>query len=202
MLLLAVGLCAPAQSIDCANQATAETRARIGPGGVAAVLIVHSEDDHGKNTHDCMANYTLRIALPDGSDGAAGLIPPAGFTASSGEWGRRLSIHLGGFSKDGKHIFGVISEGGRYPFVQVFDFGRDGAHTEIQVKNGVARLKAARCGRSFAVAGTDAQREPVLEPDTENPCRRGHRWALDQAGNLRDVRKNEAVVGLYNPQVP
>lgn len=204
VLLVAAALSAltqsiPAQSIDCANQADAESPPRRGPGGVAAVLTVHSEDDHGKNTHDCLASYTLRITLPDGRDAAAGLIPTAGFAASSAEWGRKLSIHLDGFSKDGKHIFGIISETGRYSFVQVFDFGTDGSHTEIRVKGGLARLKAAHCGTSFAVAGANAQREPVLEPDTENPCRRNHRWALDKSGNLRKLPANEAVDNLFHP---
>ena len=70
---------------------------RTGLGGVVAVLKVHSEDDHNKNWHQCEANYTLQIVLPDGRDGAAGLIPPMGFTSSVGEWGRRLSVHLDGF---------------------------------------------------------------------------------------------------------
>jgi hypothetical protein len=125
-----------------------------------------------------------------------------GFTASDGEWGRRLSVHLDGFSKDGKHIFGVISEGGKYSFVQVFDFRRDGSHSEIQVKNGLARLRAVNCGTSFAIAGTNGNGELVLEPNTENRCRADHRWTLDKEGNLRDLKKDEAVVSLYDPQVP
>lgn len=202
LFLLVVAFSATGQSIDCANNVTAESRGRPGPGGVVAVLIVHSEDDHGKNTHDCMASYTLRITLPDGRDGAVGLIPPMGFTASDGEWGRRLSVHLDGFSKDGKHIFGVISEGGKYSLVQVFDFRRDGSHSEIQVKSGLARLRAANCGTSFAVAGTNGNGELVLEPNTENRCRGGHRWTLDKEGNLRDMTKDEAVVSLYDSRVP
>lgn len=139
-----------------------------------------------------MASYTLRITLPDGRDGAAGLIPSMGFTASDGEWGRRLSVHLDGFSKDGKHIFGVISEGGKYSFVQVFDFRRDGSHSEIQVKNGLARLRAVNCGTSFAIAGTTGNGELVLEPNTENRCRADHRWTLDKEGNLRDAKEGRS----------
>lgn len=189
-----------AQSIDCANDVTTESRSRTGPGGVVAVLKVHSEDDHNKNSHQCEANYTLRITLTDGRDGAAGLIPPMGFTSSVGEWGRRLSVHLDGFSTDGQHIFGVISEGGKYSFVQVFDFKRDGSHVEIQVQQGWSRLKAANCGASFAVAGTTNRGEIVLEPDTANRCRMDYRWVLNREGNLRDLTKNESVLPLYAPQ--
>ena len=201
LFVLVVAFSAAGQSIDCANNVTAESKDQPGPDGVVAILVVHSEDDHGKNTHDCMATYTLRITFPDGRH-AAGLTPPMDFTASDGEWGRRLSVHLDGFSKDGKHIFGVISEGGKHSFVQVFDFRRDGSHSEIQVKSGLARLRAVTCGTSFAVAGTNGNGDLVLEPNTENRCRGDHRWTLDKEGKLRDLTKDEAFVSLFNPEVP
>ena len=188
------------QSMDCANNTTTESRSRTGPGGVVATLKVHSEDDHNKNSHGCMANYTLRIRLPDGRDGAAGLIPPMGFASRIGAWGRRLSVHLDGFSTDGQHIFGVISEGGKYSFVQVFDFKRDGSHVEIQVQQGLSYLKAANCGTSFAVAGTTNAGEIVLEPNTANRCRMDHRWVLNKAGSLRELTKNDSLMPLYAPQ--
>ena len=134
MIWIAVVQGSHGQPIDCANNGTTESRNRIGPGGVVAVLEVHSEDDHNKNSHQCEASYTLRITLKDGRVDATGLIPPMRFTSSIGEWGRRLSLHLDGFSTDGQHILGVISEAGKYSFVQVFDFKRDGSHEEIQLQ--------------------------------------------------------------------
>jgi len=177
---------------------TAESRSRTGPGGVIATLVVHSEDDHSKNSHDCLAIYKLRITLPDGRDGAAELMPSMGFFSSDAGWGRRLSVHLDGFSADGRHIFGVISEAGKYSFVTVFDFNRDGPSTEIQVQNGLSRLREANCGTSFAVAGTTDRGELVLEPNTTNPCRKDHRWLLDKTGQLRAMASNSTLVTLYN----
>jgi hypothetical protein len=200
LIWIAAFRCIHGQSIDCANNVTAESRSRTGPGGVVAVLKIHSEDDHNKNSHECEANYTLRVTLPDGRDGAAGLIPPLGFTSSVAEWGRRLSVHLDGFSNDGQHIFGVISEGGKYSFVQVFDFKRDGSHVETQIQQGLSHLKAANCGTSFAVAGTTIGGEIVLEPNTANRCRMDHRWLLNKAGTLRDLAKNDSFMALYTPR--
>jgi hypothetical protein len=202
LIWIAALRCAHGQSIDCANNVDAESRGRTGPGGVVAVLKVHSEDDHNKNSHQCEANYTLQIVLPDGRDGAAGLIPPMGFTSSVGEWGRRLSVHLDGFSNDGQHIFGVISEGGKYSFVQVFDFKRDGSHVEMQIQQGLSNLKAANCGTSFAVAGTANAGEIVLEPNTADRCRIDHRWLVNKAGNLRDLPKSDSFTPLYTPGKP
>jgi hypothetical protein len=147
-----------------------------------------------------MANYSLRITLPDGRDGAAGLIPPMGFISSIGEWGRRLSVHLDGFSDDGKHIFGVISEGGKYSSVRVFDFKRDGSHVEIRVQHGLSLLRAVNCGTSFAVAGTTDAGELVLEPNAASRCRMDHRWLLDKTGELRAATKNDSFVSLYSPR--
>jgi hypothetical protein len=185
-LFLAAIHCAHGQSMECSNIADTETRSKTGPGGVAAVLTVHSEDDHGKNSHQCEANYHLRITLPDGREEAADS-SPIGFTNSIAEWGRRLSVHLDGFSRDGQHIFGVISEGGEYSFVQVFDFKRGGPHVEIAVQDGWLRLRAVKCGASFAVAGMTNAGEIVLEPNTAGRCRIDHRWVLDRAGKLRDL---------------
>ena len=196
-LLLVAIQCAHGQSIDCSNLADAETRSKTGPGGVVAVLSLHSEDDHAKDSHQCMAEYHLRITLPDGRKEAPDT--GYGFANTIAESGRRLSVHLDGFSNDGQHIFGVISEGGKYSFVQVFDFKRGGPHVEIAVQQGLSHLKAVKCGTSFAVAGTTNAGEIVLEPNTANQCRTDHRWLLDRAGKLRDGTKNDSFLPLYSP---
>lgn len=185
------------QSIDCSNVANTETRSKIGPGGVVAVLMVNTHDDHAKDSHQCMAEYHLHVTLPDGHEEAPDT--GYGFTNSIAEWGRRLSVHLDGFSNDGQHIFGVISEGGKYSFVQVFDFKRGGPNVIVGVQQGLTHLKAVKCGTSFAVAGTTHSGEIVLEPNTANQCRIDHRWVLDRAGKLRDATKNDSLLPLYSP---
>lgn len=149
-----------------------------------------------------MASYYLRITFPDGRTTQ---LPPAtsyGFGNNDGEWGRRLSVHLDGFSRDGRHIYGVISEGGKYSLVQVFDFEReDGPFKVVQIKEGLPRLKAGHCGTSFAVAGTTDSGELVLEPNTASPCRMEHRWVLNKSGELRDLTTTDrSFASLYHPQ--
>jgi hypothetical protein len=199
-LFLVAFPCAHGQAMDCSNIADTETASKMGPGGVRAVLSVHSEDDHAKDSHQCMASYHLRITLPDGRQEVP-FRSPMGFVNSTAEWGRRLSIHLDGFSNDGQHVFGVISEGGKYSFVLVFDFKRDGSHVEMQIQQGFSLLKTANCGTSFAVAGATNAGEIVLEPDTASRCRMDHHWLLDKTGNLRDLAKNESYTPLYDPRV-
>lgn len=188
------------QSIECANNVNTESRSRTGPGGVVAVLKVHSEDDHNNNSHQCEADYSLQITPPDGRSGAVGMIPSTAFTSSVAEWGRRLSVNLDGFSNDGQNIYGVISEGGKYSFVEVFDFRIDGSHTEIQIQQGSSHLKAANCGTSFAVAGTTNTGGIVLEPNTADRCRLDHRWLLDRTGRLQNLAKGNPFTPLYTPE--
>src|ERR1700730_9013023 len=95
-LFLVAFHCAHGQSIDCSNLADRETGSKMGPGGVVAVLKVQSHDDNMKNSHQCMAEYHLHITLPDGREEAPDT--GYGFTNSQAEWGRRVSVHLDGFS--------------------------------------------------------------------------------------------------------
>ncbi len=190
--------------MDCSHLADTETRSKTGPGGVVAVLKVHTHDDNMKNSHQCMAEYHLHITLPNGRE-EVDETASYGFTNSIAEWGRRLSLHLDGFSNDGQHIFGVISEGGNASFVQVFDYKRDkrdGSNVVIQIQQGLSQLKAGNCGTSFAVAGTINAGEIVLEPNTANRCRMDHRWVLNKAGKLRHMAKDESFRPLYMPQRP
>jgi len=198
-LCLAAIHLAHCQSMDCSNLADMETLSKTGPGGIIAVVSVHSEDDHNKDSHQCMANYHLRITLPDGREETPDS-SPMGFSNSAAEWGRRLSVHLDGFSSDGQRIFGVISESGKYSFVHVFDFRRGGASVEIPVKLGWSYLRAAKCGTSLAVTGTTNAGEIVLEPNTAERCRTDHHWVLDRAGNLRDATRNDSLMPLYTPR--
>lgn len=196
-ILLATIHFAHGQSIDCSNVAATQTRAQTGPGGVVAVLEVQTHDDQMKDSHQCMAEYHLHITLPDGREEARET--GYGFANSIAGWGRRLSVHLDGFSKDGQHVFGVISENGQYSFVQAFDFKRGGPHVEIVIQQGLSHLKAVNCGTSFAVAGTTNAGEIVLEPNTANQCRIDHRWVLDRSGKLRETTKSDSFLPLYSP---
>ena len=72
---------------------------------------------------------------------------------------------------------------------------------EIDVLKGWSCLRAVNCGASFAVAGTTNAGEIVLEPNTVSRCRIDHRWVLDSAGKLRDMTKNDVLVGVYNAHI-
>jgi hypothetical protein len=164
--------------MECSNNASTHSKTVSGPAGVIAVLRVDSADDHSKNSHDCMADYSLLITPSDG-------MGTDRFFASDGDWGRTLSVHLDGFSRDGKHVFGIISEGGKFSFAMVFDYDKTAHHAEvINVQKALTHLRAAKCGTAYVVAGTTDAGAIVLEPNTASNCRVDHRWLVDRTGKL------------------
>src|ERR1700676_680398 len=106
VILLVASLSPPHQaSAECvdtgATTAATETQAVRGPSGTAAVLKVSTSDDHSKNSHQCSANYQLLITP------AAGGCPVAVDVLTADDaYGRTLSLHLDGFTRDGKRVLG------------------------------------------------------------------------------------------------
>jgi hypothetical protein len=185
-------------SMNCTSIASAHTREVLspvfGPEAVVAFLRIFSEDDHGKNSHACQAKYEL-IILPFVGDTAVVMR----LLSSNGDWDRRLSVHLDGFSRNGKRIFGIISEGGKYPLTSLFSYDFTSRRAElIDLKRGIKSLKAAKCGTTFAVAGIAETGAIILEPRTTDPCRENHRWFLDSAtGEPQPVQQERPFERLY-----
>ncbi len=197
-------------SIHCGNIATwrgAQTSVARGPAGSSAVLKVYSENenDHGS----CGAEYEL-LVLPanGGTPGASQLM------SSVADWGRTLSVHLDGFSQDGKRVFGILSEGGKYSFTKLFDediasgtvprFPTTGVALKfVELTKYLTRLRAIKCGATFAVAGTTETGAIVIEPNTTNNCRSNYHWLLDpKTGHPQLLPQGKPIVGLYNTHTP
>jgi hypothetical protein len=189
-------------SMDCSSIASVHTREvkspDYGPEAVVTFLRIFSEDAHSKDHDLCEAEYQL-IILPFVGQSAE-IIQ---LTTGIGNWGRRLTAHLDGFSRDGKQIFGMISEAGGYR--AVFGYNRTTRKTSFtNLKNGAENLKAAKCGTGFAVAGTTKEGGIVLEPRTTDKCREDHRWLLDRSsGKLQPQPQGntfETLYGVLNTQ--
>src|SRR6202011_2364894 len=109
-----------------AQTAAVQTEPVRGPGGEGAGLKVSTSDDHSKNPHDCNAQDQLLFTL------AGANVPAiADLLTSDAEYGRTLSLQLDGFSQDGKHVFGMFSEDGKYANTSLFDYRTTDGHAEI-----------------------------------------------------------------------
>lgn len=175
LLICASLLSAQEASMDCAAAAATRTRAVRGPSGVAAVLKVLSGDDGSKDFHNCRAEYQLLVRPANGGAAAARVL-----FGSNANWGRRLSLHLDGFSRDGRHVFGILAEGGRYSLTEFFDYDTSSGKVKlVDLRKYLTQLKAVKCGVRYAVAGTIDAGAVVLEPDAASQCRGDYRWVLN-----------------------
>jgi hypothetical protein len=185
LILLAASMALSQQaSTDCmdtgAKTATAETHALRGPDGTAAVLKVSTADDHSKNSHLCNAEYQL-LLLPAGASAGAPRVVELAISDSG--WGRSLSLRLDGFSGDGKHVFGILSEGGTYPLSTLFDYDiAKGAVQLVDLREQFANILDKHCSTTFAVIGNTESGTIVVETDSARPCGPRGRWLLNPAG--------------------
>ena len=155
--------------------------------GFIASLSMHSEDDHGKNSHECQADYSLHIMKRTGTriDGASSFA----FSSSIAEWNRPLTFRIDGFSPDGKRVFIFIEEGGQYSSIYTTEFDMvtgsslrdEGADRSFFNKLGPA------CAATLHIAGTTASGHIVLQTTSVNGCTRAESWQLN-AG--RPIKKS------------
>jgi hypothetical protein len=198
-ILLAVSLL-PAQqaSVHCvdtgAETAASQTQPLRGPGGVSAALKVSTADDHNKNSHDCNAEYQLLI-IPAGA-GAPAVVD---LLTSDGEYDRIISLRLDGFSQDGKRVFGVLSEVGKYPATTLFAYSTaDGQVQLMDLRKPFAHLMAAKCRTTFDVIGTTAAGTIALELSSTEKCSPNTRWVVNPAGGSpQPIPQAASILDLY-----
>lgn len=156
--------------------------------GFTASISMHSEDDHGKNSHECQADYSLHIIRPDGTriDG-----PPAfgafGFSSSIAEWDRPLTFRIDGFSLDGKRVFIFIEEGGQYSFITVKEFDMvtgSSLRDEGADLSFFNKLNPA-CAATLHIAGTTSGGHIVLQTTPADRCTRTERWQLNSDRRMK-----------------
>jgi hypothetical protein len=140
------------------------------------VLKVSSDDDHGKNTHLCSADYVLLIR----SDGATRAVD---LLTTDADWDRTLYLRLDGFAHNGKRVFGVLAELGKYPSTMAFAYSiAEGNAKLIDLKRQFAHVVTAGCSATFDVVGTTETGAIVVELKSSELCEAKGRWLINPAG--------------------
>jgi hypothetical protein len=202
ILLAALAFTVEQASLNCAdtgaNIASTQTRPLRGPEGTVAFLKISTADDHSKNSHLCSAEYQLLLTR-----GAANDPFVVGLLTSVGDYNRTLSVQLGGFSKDGKRVFGILSEGGQYQSAIVFEYDiADGNVQLIDLKKQFAQVVGRKCSATFGVAGTADNGAIVLELTSANGCLPNSRWLIASAnGPAQPLPHGAPVVSLLGSAV-
>src|SRR5258705_10281240 len=179
LILLASSLVPVHQvSLECTNTAAIQTQPVSGPGGIAAMLKVSTEDDHGKNSHLCTATYQL--LLVSGTGGAPHVVD---VLSSDDDYSRSLSLRLSGFSQDGKRVLGIFSEGGKHPFTTLFDYHTsDGKVELIDITGQFPPIMAGSSSPPLQVAGPTGPGAIVFGLNSPNQCGSSH-WLDDSSGS-------------------
>jgi hypothetical protein len=182
-------------SIECANNAGTQTQAVNGPNAVA-VLKVSSEDDRSKNTHSCLATYQLVI-----TPAAGGAPARVEVLESDSEWGRNISIQLGGFTQDGKRILGMLTEGGTTPMQQVFDYNTEDETVRLfDMLKLASHVAPVKCLASAEVVGTVQSGAIMARLNTGKRCTNATRWLLNSVyGPMRRAPKRASALEFYKP---
>ena len=113
-------------TLHCANPASAETPVLRSSSGIEASIKVDTHDDWNKNMHLCQADYTPTVMHPGRSTESAD-----GIFGNDDAWGRSIAFRLEGFSQDQKEIFGILSERGKYPTLEIFAYHIAGQVADI-----------------------------------------------------------------------
>jgi hypothetical protein len=196
ILLTTAFLPAQEASMQCVDSgvttAAVETQPWRGPDGLTAVLKVSSSDDYSKNSHLCAAEYKLVIR-------SAGADAPVivDLTMTDGDWDRKLSLRPEGFSHDGKRVFGILSEPGKYPWTTLLDYDTAAGKVQlVDIGKSFAHIVTPACPTNVNVIGTTEAGAIVLDLNSTG-CAPATHWLLNANHLVRPLPQGMAIQRLY-----
>jgi hypothetical protein len=163
-----------AQGGRCGASVKAETAPLRGQSGTSAVLQLHTDDDHDKNSHLCESWYSLRITEPDGTQRQTGNL-----IGNDDSWNRSISFRLEGFTPGDHALIALIIEGGKYPIHEVLLYERtSGSFDVLDLSRSFAHQLSPACQQTLRVVGTRRD-EIVLSSTRTNGCNVDQEWTLE-----------------------
>jgi hypothetical protein len=178
------------QGIPCGNLVDAKTEPLRSTKGYEVVLQMHSEDDHGKNTHLCRSEFTISGIRPDGE-----LIESETVLTADGAWGRPISFGLQGPTLDGYRVIATISDGGGYAPLDIIVYDLRTGRIELsEIPGSFLRGLGSTCAAELHVAGTTPNGFVALATDLMSKCPKAQGWWR--------VRPRLVVKGVKSPSTP
>jgi hypothetical protein len=175
LLLLVSSKQSTAAAVTTCGIRDAETANFRSSAGFTAVLKMHGDDDHRKNTHLCEAEYSLQITTPE-----KGLRQPFSWTISDGDWDRPIALQVEGFSRDGRHVFLLISDD-KYPGeVEAwnYDMLTDSLSSDVSLDSHFTRRLSRACATTLHIVGISPAGLMVLGTRMKDSCDRTRLWQL------------------------
>ena len=189
-------------SLACGDP-DAQTPVRRSSAGFSVVLKVHSEDDHGKNTHLCAADYTLQATHPDGS-----ALTPFSVLYSDDAWDRPIGFRIEGFTPDGHTVFVFISEDKHPSSIDAvqFDMTTGRRLKDVFLDSHFTRRLSPACAATLHIVGLSPAGLIVLASSQKDGCAADQLWELApnktrKEGSVlpefpRLLRSNKGIVAL------
>jgi hypothetical protein len=197
IFILSASCCSETQAqssdevLTCGVGVKGQTAAVRSSAGFTVVLTMSADDDHGKNSHQCEAEYSLDITRPDGASSAFR------FFSSDDQWDRPLGFRVEGFSQDGKHVFIFISEGSYPADITVGEYDITSSPPPggwvNEVKGAMlaapfTRRLSRNCAATLHIIGTTPVGYIALGTEAKDGCASVERWQLTH--NKRVMRGN------------
>jgi hypothetical protein len=192
---LSVSCCCVAQGqssegvLTCGVGVKGQTEQVRSSAGFTVALTMNADDDHSKNSHECLANFAFQITRPDGTSSVQG------FLSSDDEWNRPLVFRIDGFSPDGKHAFIFLSEGDYPAEITVGEYdittslppgGFLNAVRSVVLGAPFSQRLARDCAATLHVIGTTPVGYIVLGTEATDGCANVERWQLIRNKRLAD----------------
>jgi hypothetical protein len=172
----------------------AQTAPLRSSAGFTAMLKMHSEDDHSKNSHLCEADYSLQISRPDGSAN-----PPSDLISGDDDWDRPIAFRIDGFYRDGHHVFVVVLDGA-YPgsvYAMDYDMSSGSISREVSLDRHFTRHLSRACAATLHITGISPAGLMVLGSSAKDGCPRAELWQLSPS-----KYKGSLTGGLVLPEYP
>jgi hypothetical protein len=157
--LLIVSLALPGQSIqsfECGNVVTRTSDFASNAAGLKVALKVHTEDDHAKNSHECMSEYTLMIMRPDGTSSENQMY------SVIDQWGRPIKFWIDGFASKGRELIATTIEGQSLQLLVYSLNEQDKAPEVYGLPKAFLQMLSSACRESLRTVGMTQDGEPVI----------------------------------------
>jgi hypothetical protein len=181
ILMIAVVICGKAAAqtdalvVTSCGVSQVDTPSLRSSADYTATLKMHSEDDHGKNTHLCLAGYTLKISSPDRSS-----MQPFDIGQGDDAWNRPLRFAIDGFSADGNRAFVLILDGAYPQSIEAVDYdmksGRAISHVFLDRR--FTKRLTSTCAATLRIVGTTTTGHIVLGSQAKDGCSSANVWEL------------------------
>lgn len=191
-----------AVKLECGNLITKTSETWPDWAGGKVSLTVHTEDDHAKDSHQCMSQYTLRIGRPDGTSTDSQVY------SVIDDWGRPIRFWISGISPVVHRLIATIIEGDSWQLL-VYDLSAPNNSPDVYVlSKGFLPKLSSSCRESLGVVGLTKSGHPVIAGNDLACASDAHkRWKVKQSAAEEHARvfpmpQHEAVMLLAPRRKP